>query len=99
MNPIQIARMMHNLMQRLQYTSYLVCGGDWGSIIGTFMAQLYPAHVQGLLITLVMPKLTALSAMHMGLAQLISPSLLLYQDELEFLNHRYDALNQLKFIW
>ena len=35
MNPSQIARIMQNLMQRLGHSSYVVCGGDWGAVIGT----------------------------------------------------------------
>ncbi len=33
MSPLQIARIMQNLMQRLGHSSYVVCDGDWGAHI------------------------------------------------------------------
>ena len=35
-------RIFHKLMLRLGYSKYYLQGGDWGSIITTTMAQLYP---------------------------------------------------------
>lgn len=99
MNPIQIARIMNVLMQRLGYESYFVCGGDWGSIIATFMAQLYPKNVRGLMITLVVPTVTWQHVIRMGLSSLISSSILLDEDENKFLDHSYNALSQLNFLW
>lgn len=44
----QIAVVMKNLMLRLGHWKFYVQGGDWGSIIGTTMATLFPQHVAGL---------------------------------------------------
>ncbi|KAL8354863.1 hypothetical protein RB601_000575 [Gaeumannomyces tritici] len=42
------AEMMNRLMARLGYGSYLVQGGDWGSLLGRIMAVRYPKHVKAL---------------------------------------------------
>ncbi|CAF0932351.1 unnamed protein product [Adineta steineri] len=99
MSPIQIARIMQSLMQRLGHSSYVVCGGDWGAIIGTNIAQLYPGHVRGLLITMVAPALTWKHYIHLALAHYINPSILLDYDEQEYLGKRFDASQYLKFMW
>ena len=99
MGPIQIARMMHNLMRRLDYSSYLVCGGDWGAIIGTHIAQLYPNHVQGLLITMIAPLLSLKHYLQFTFAHYIHPSILLDYDEQEFLVKRFDALDYIRLFW
>ncbi|XP_067629946.1 juvenile hormone epoxide hydrolase 1-like [Eurosta solidaginis] len=41
----QIAVVMRNLMLRIGHEQFLVHGGDWGSIIGSSMAALYPQNV------------------------------------------------------
>lgn len=99
MNPTQMARIMQNLMLRLGHSTYVVCGGDWGSIIGTIMAQLYPGHVRGLLVTMVFSNFGFKHFLHMAAAHLISPSILLDHDEQAFLEKRYDALDALRFMW
>jgi len=99
MNPSQMARIMQNLMQRLGHSSYVVCGGDWGSAIGTYMAQLYPGHVRGLLITMPTVPLTCKHHIQLALGHYISPSILLDYDEQEFLAKRFNAFDYLKFIW
>ncbi|UJR34087.1 hypothetical protein I4U23_021497 [Adineta vaga] len=99
MSTPQIARIMQNLMQRLGHSSYVVCGGDWGSIIGTHMAQLYPGHVRGLLITLVPPTLTWKHYIQLGLGHFVNPSILLDFDEQEFLVERFNAKNYISFLW
>ena len=99
MNNGQIARIMQNLMQRLGHTSYVVCGGDWGASVGTFMAQLYPGHVRGLLITMVTPKFTWRHNLQLTLGHLFSTSLVLDNDEKEFLKNRFNILDHLKFLW
>jgi len=99
MSPSQIARIMQNLMQRLGYNSYVVCGGDWGSIIGTSMAQLYPSQVQGLLITLPTPHLALKHVLQMIAGHYISPSIVLDFDEQEFLKKRFDLTDYLKILW
>ncbi len=48
MHPGRIADRMHLLMQALGYERYGVQGGDWGSIIGTRMAQQRPEALLGL---------------------------------------------------
>jgi pimeloyl-ACP methyl ester carboxylesterase len=99
MNPAQIARIMQNLMQRLGHSSYVVCGGDWGSIIGTHMAQLYPGHVRGLLITMPTAGMTWKHYAQFAIAHYVNPSILLDHDEQEFLNKQFNAFDRLKFFW
>jgi len=43
---VEIGQIMHKLMVRLGHDKYYVQGGDWGSIIGTFMGVLYPKNVK-----------------------------------------------------
>jgi pimeloyl-ACP methyl ester carboxylesterase len=99
MHPGQMARIMHTLMQRLGYTTYVVCGGDWGASIGTFMAQLYPNDVRGLLVTLVIPVMTWQDTARLLLGHLFGQSLLLEQDELEYLHGRFNVLDHMNFLW
>lgn len=40
--PIAAARIFGKLMDRLGHHVYYVQGGDWGSLIGTVMAQIHP---------------------------------------------------------
>lgn len=39
---VQIGVVMRQLMQRLGFQQFYVQGGDWGSVIATQMATLYP---------------------------------------------------------
>ncbi|KAL0860489.1 hypothetical protein ABMA27_009867 [Loxostege sticticalis] len=45
--PIQIAGIMHQLMQRLGHTKYYVQGGDAGHTVGSLLATYYPQNVLG----------------------------------------------------
>ncbi len=99
MNPSQMARIMQNLMQRLGHSSYVVCGGDWGALIGTYMAQLYPGHVRGLLITMVQPLLTWKHYLQLATAHYINPSILLDFEEQTFLGKRFNAFDYYKHFW
>lgn len=45
--PAEIAVVMHNLMQRLGHERYIIQGGDWGAIIGSNIATLFPESVIG----------------------------------------------------
>lgn len=45
--PAQIAVVFRNLMVKLGYNRFLIQGGDWGSIIGSNMATLFPENVIG----------------------------------------------------
>lgn len=45
LNPTKVAVIMRNLMVRLGYDRFIVQGGDWGSIIGSSMAVLFPQNV------------------------------------------------------
>jgi len=46
---LRVAQALHRLMfETLGYTSYLIQGGDWGTIVGGQMARLFPAHIQKL---------------------------------------------------
>lgn len=44
----QIGVVMRNLMHRLGYKKFYVQGGDWGGIIGSTMATIFPKEVLGL---------------------------------------------------
>lgn len=99
MNTGQIARIFHILMQRLGHTRYVVCGGDWGASIGTFMAQLYPNHVRGLLLTMVIPKITLKHVFQLALGQIFSSAFILDNDEKAFLDNNFNILNHLSFLW
>ncbi|CAF1501133.1 unnamed protein product [Didymodactylos carnosus] len=98
MSPQQMARIFHVLMQRLGHSSYIVVGGDWGSIIGTFMSKLYPGHVKGFLTTMpsdITPNLLNFIRMLSGS---ISKSFLLDQDEQTF-KPDFSIINNLKLFW
>lgn len=45
--PIQMSIVIHNLMLRLGHRKYFIQSGDWGSIIGSHMATLFPQSVLG----------------------------------------------------
>jgi len=45
---IAAARVFAKLMDRLSFNKYYCQGGDWGSIITTFLTQMYPQRVTGL---------------------------------------------------
>ncbi|XP_057668361.1 juvenile hormone epoxide hydrolase 1-like [Diorhabda carinulata] len=44
----EVAVIMKNLMERLNFKTYYVQGGDWGAMISTLMAVFYPEKVIGL---------------------------------------------------
>lgn len=43
LGPSHMGVVLHNLMQRLGFNQYFTQGGDWGSIITTYLSQLYPS--------------------------------------------------------
>ncbi|XP_075165249.1 juvenile hormone epoxide hydrolase 2-like [Haematobia irritans] len=47
MNAAEMAIVMRNLMIRLKFEKFLVQGGDWGSIIGSHVATIFPNNVLG----------------------------------------------------
>ncbi|XP_031630374.1 juvenile hormone epoxide hydrolase-like [Contarinia nasturtii] len=47
MNPTEMAVILRNLMISLGYDRFLVQGGDWGSIIGSSLATIFPQNVIG----------------------------------------------------
>ncbi|XP_073960826.1 juvenile hormone epoxide hydrolase-like isoform X2 [Choristoneura fumiferana] len=47
LGPFQIAIIMRNLMHRLGFTQYYIQGGDFGHLIGSIMATLFPNEVLG----------------------------------------------------
>lgn len=48
MNPTEMAIVFRNLMISLGYDKFLVQGGDWGALIGSNLATLFPENVIGL---------------------------------------------------
>ena len=53
MNSKKIAKLQHELMMNLGYKKYVVQGGDWGSTVSKWMAELYPEHCIGIHLNLV----------------------------------------------
>nr|AXB38859.1 juvenile hormone epoxide hydrolase [Sitodiplosis mosellana] len=47
LNPTEMAVVLRNLMISLGYNKFLVQGGDWGSLIGSSLATLFPENVIG----------------------------------------------------
>lgn len=47
MSPTEMAIVFRNLMVNLGYKRFLVQGGDWGSVIGSTVATLFPENVIG----------------------------------------------------
>lgn len=47
LNTLKMAVIFGNLMKRLGYKKYYVQGGDWGSLIGSHIATLFPENVLG----------------------------------------------------
>lgn len=99
LNLPQIAMIMHTLMQRLGYREYVVCGGDWGSFIGSTMAQMYPKHVRGYLTTLIEPSPSLKNTLLMVFANWINPKFAFDADELEFMRKPFDLLQLFRFFW
>lgn len=55
--PAEVAVILHNLMRRLVGSQrFYIQGGDWGSIIGSHLATLYPHAVRGYHSNFCMPK-------------------------------------------
>jgi pimeloyl-ACP methyl ester carboxylesterase len=50
--PLRIAGVLVELMRRLGYERFVVAGGDWGAIVGSWMAAHHPDAVAGLHVTL-----------------------------------------------
>jgi pimeloyl-ACP methyl ester carboxylesterase len=99
LNAPQIAGIMHILMQRLGHNSYVVCGGDWGSAIGTYMAQLYPNHVRGFLTTSPIPGSSWKHYVQSALGHYLSSWFILDRDEKDYLIQDYNGFAYLKFFW
>lgn len=55
MTPVRIAHRMAALMRELGYEQFVVHGGDWGTLLATHIASLYPQRVLGLHVTLTHP--------------------------------------------
>ncbi|CAG7824062.1 unnamed protein product [Allacma fusca] len=47
LGPVQVGQIFVKLMKRLGHEKFYIQGGDWGAIIGTYMAALFPANVVG----------------------------------------------------
>jgi len=77
---IEMSLIFDKLMKRLQFNSYYVQGGDWGSVIGTHMATLYPHRVAGLHINMFASASTG-SANFMLMLGSFWPSMLMPKDK------------------
>ncbi|KAG7296455.1 hypothetical protein JYU34_020198 [Plutella xylostella] len=47
LGPVDMAVVMRNLMRRLGHRRYVVQGGDWGSVVTSAMATLFPDEILG----------------------------------------------------
>lgn len=56
--PAEVAVVLRNLMIRLGHKRFLIQGGDWGSVIGSHLATLFPDNVIGYHSNFCMPKST-----------------------------------------
>lgn len=65
--PAEAAVVLRNLMLRLGHSRFYIQGGDWGSIIGSHLATLYPQNVRGYHSNFCMPK-TLLSTLKLLVA-------------------------------
>lgn len=99
LTPSRIAALMNSLMKRLGYESYVICGTDWGSFIGTYMSQLYPSSVKGFLTTMTEPGMSLKNSLLAALAHWVHPSFLLDSDEEQFLKEPFDLFKLFKFFW
>lgn len=48
MGPIDISVILRNLMERIGHEKYYVHGGDFGQVIGSAMATLFPEKILGM---------------------------------------------------
>ena len=55
MSPMRISHRLAALMEELGYERFIVHGGDWGTLVATHIASLYPERVLGLHVTLTHP--------------------------------------------
>jgi len=53
MSSEEIAKLQHELMLELGYTKYVVQGGDWGSTVSKWMAELFPESCMGIHLNLI----------------------------------------------
>ena len=53
MDSENIAKIQHELMTALEYKKYVVQGGDWGSTVSKWMAELFPENCIGIHLNLV----------------------------------------------
>lgn len=95
----QISMIMNSLMQRLGHRQYVVCGGDWGSFIGSAMAKMFPKQIRGYLTTMIEMETSLKSSFYMALAHWINPKLVFDDDELEFLGKPFHFFELIKFFW
>lgn len=52
-DPLEVARVLVELMRRLGHDRFFVAGGDWGATIGAWLAAYWPAAIAGLHMTMV----------------------------------------------
>lgn len=48
LGPAHTAVIMKNLMQRLGFSKFYLQGGDWGSVVASYISILYPENILGL---------------------------------------------------
>jgi len=79
-NGLQTASTLVKLMARLGHNKFYCQGGDWGSVITSFISTLYPHHVRGLHLNM-MPGITPGSLLKTILAKNVAGLKYLIVDE------------------
>nr|XP_039258683.1 epoxide hydrolase 1-like [Styela clava] len=79
---LNCARIFHKLMLRLDHKKYYVQGGDWGSVIGSNMAMLYPSAVKGYHFNMINGGLNSLTVVKMLIAS-FAPNLFFDKEDVK----------------
>lgn len=93
LNPLKIAVIMKNLMERIGHQKFYVQGGDWGSFIGNLIATLFQDNVIG--VHLNMCGSSGLQAFLKTVVASFAPSQFI---EEKYISHYYPALPKLTYL-
>lgn len=90
---VEMAIVLRNLMLRLGYQKFIVQGGDWGAIIGSQMATIFPQNVIGYHTNLCM--LQSPQAIVKSALASLYPSLFVSK---QYESYHFPILDKLKFL-
>lgn len=94
--PVEMAVVLRNLMVRLGYDRFIIQGGDWGSIIGSHIATLFPQNVIGYhsnMCIMDSPLTTMKSVVSGVVAAYYSPSLFIDEENADYIFPRLEKLS------